>query len=157
MKIGLVSCGARKLDHPAPARELYTGTLFRLASAYAERTCDEWYVLSALHGLVHPDEVLLPYDLTLAGVPIVGRWAWAAGVLDGLEALGLRSGDTHWVVLAGWAYREFLTPRLRGTVKVPLEGLRIGQQIARLKKLLEESLCSPILTSSRGDDESSDQ
>ncbi len=145
MKIGLVGCGARKLGRPAPARELYTGTLFRLASAYAERTCDEWYVLSALHGLVHPDEVLSPYDLALNDVPVAGRWAWAAGVLDGLETLGLCREDTHWMVLAGRAYREFLTPDLRGTVDVPLDGLRIGQQIARLKKLLEESRCSPSL------------
>ncbi len=143
MKIGLVGCGARKLDRPAPARELYTGTLFRLASAYAERACDEWYVLSALHGLVHPDEVLSPYDLTLAGVPVAGRWAWAAGVLDGLETLGLCREDTHWVILAGRTYREFLMPDLRGTVEVPLDGLRIGQQIARLKELLEDAGCCP--------------
>ncbi len=141
--VGLVGCGARKLDRPAPARELYTGTLFRLAAAYAERACDEWYVLSALYGLTCPDEVLLPYDLALAGVPIAGRWAWTAGVLAGLEALGLCREDTHWVVLAGRAYREFLTPRLRGTVEVPLDGLRIGQQIARLKGLLEEVECCP--------------
>jgi hypothetical protein len=139
VKVGLVGCGARKLAHPAPTRELYTGTLFRLASAYAERVCDEWYVLSALHGLVHPDEVLSPYNLALGGVPVAGRWAWTAGVLAGLEALGLCSGDTHWVILAGRTYREFLTPRLRGTVEVPLDGLRIGQQIARLKDLLEET------------------
>ena len=142
-KIGLVGCGARKLARAAPARELYTGTLFRLASAYAERTCDEWYVLSALHGLVRPDEALEPYDLTLTDVPIEGRRAWAAGVLARLEALGLGRGNTRWVVLAGRTYREFLMPHLHGTVKIPLEGLRIGQQIARLKALLEEVGCSP--------------
>ncbi len=105
-KIGLVGCGARKLARPAPARELYTGTLFRLSSAYAERVCDEWYVLSALHGLVRPDVVLEPYDLTLTDVSIVGRRAWAAGVLARLEALGLGKGN-RWVVLASsFTYRS---------------------------------------------------
>ena len=142
-KIGLVGCGARKLARAAPARELYTGTLFRLASAYAERVCDEWYVLSALFGLVHPDKVLEPYDHALTGVPITGRRIWGTGVFNHLEAMGLCGRDTHWVILAGRTYREFLTPHLRGTMEIPLDGLRIGQQIARLKALLEEVGCSP--------------
>jgi hypothetical protein len=138
MKVGLVACGARKLAHPAPARALYTGTLFRLASAYANRVCDRWYILSGLHGLVSPCEVLTPYDLSLGDTPVVCRWAWSRGVFDDLRALGLDNGNTRWLVLAGWAYREFLVPCLPGPVEVPLAGLGIGQQIARLKRMLVE-------------------
>jgi hypothetical protein len=69
LTVGLVGCAARKLQGPAPARELYVSQLFRKASAYAEATCDRWYILSAKHGLVHPDTVLEPYDVRLGAGP----------------------------------------------------------------------------------------
>ena len=58
--VGLVACASQKLQRPAPARELYVSQLFKKASAYAGLTCDRWYILSAKHGLVHPDTVLEP-------------------------------------------------------------------------------------------------
>jgi len=136
VKIGLVACGARKLSHPAPARELYAGMLFRLASAYAERACDEWYILSGKHGLVLPDEVLAPYDSAFPRMPAKWRWAWAVGVLDTLDRLGLNEDGTRWLILAGERFRQFLVPGLRGMVEVPLAGLGIGEQIAWLKRML---------------------
>jgi hypothetical protein len=63
--VGLVGRASQKLQRPAPARELYVSQLFKKASAYAERTCDRWYILSAKHDLVHPDEVIEPYDVRL--------------------------------------------------------------------------------------------
>lgn len=137
MKIGLVACGARKLSNPAPAHELYTGVLFRLSAACAEQTCDRWYILSAKYGLVSPDRVLSPYNVTLNNMPIQARREWAERVLGTLDALGPNNDNAHWLILAGRRYREFLIPGLRGTVEIPLAGLGIGQQIARLKLLLE--------------------
>lgn len=58
----IVGCGAAKLDRAAPARELYTGSLFRAARAYAERSGLPWRILSAEHGLISPDKVIEPYD-----------------------------------------------------------------------------------------------
>jgi hypothetical protein len=49
--VGLVGCASQKLRRPVPARELYVSQLFKKASAYAEATCDRWYVLSAMHEL----------------------------------------------------------------------------------------------------------
>lgn len=63
--VGLVGCASQKLRRPAPARELYVSPLFKKASAYAEQACDRWYVLSAKHGLVHPDAIFEPYDMKL--------------------------------------------------------------------------------------------
>lgn len=58
--VGLVGCASQKLKRPVPARELYVSQLFKKASAYAELTCDRWFVLSAMHGLVHSETVLEP-------------------------------------------------------------------------------------------------
>lgn len=48
----LIGCSASKLDRAAPARELYTGRVFKASVAYAEATGAKWCVLSALHGVV---------------------------------------------------------------------------------------------------------
>lgn len=57
------------------------------------------------------------------------RRAWAARVLAALEP---SLAGRHVVVLAGERYREHLFPALRArgcSVKIPLEGLRFGEQL----------------------------
>jgi hypothetical protein len=132
--IGLVACSKRKLDHPAPARELYTSPLFRAASAYCERTYDRWLILSALYGLVEPDQVIEPYDVTLRGMTARERWVWIREVGDGPLAdvvnragyEGLGAVYLH----AGLLYRAAFQ---RDKIMVPLAGLGIGQQLAWYK------------------------
>lgn len=72
VRLFVVPCGRAKAHRPAPARQLYTSAHFRFVLAGVERTAGlaggpvEVRVLSALHGLVNPDDVLEPYDLTMA-------------------------------------------------------------------------------------------
>lgn len=68
MMIALIACSAAKLPSPAPARDLYQGQLFRAARAWAEAHADAWYILSALHHVLDPAEVVEPYNLSLADV-----------------------------------------------------------------------------------------
>ncbi|MGZ5227486.1 MAG: DUF6884 domain-containing protein [Burkholderiales bacterium] len=56
--IFLVSCVSRKAGMPLPARALYTSDLFRKVRAFVERAGGPWFILSAEHGLVHPDTVI---------------------------------------------------------------------------------------------------
>lgn len=49
-RLAIVACSASKLAHAAPARELYTGALFKLARELAETVADRWVILSAKHG-----------------------------------------------------------------------------------------------------------
>jgi hypothetical protein len=129
--VGLVACAAAKLDHPAPARELYVSQLFRKASAYAEATCDRWYVLSAKHGLIHPDTVIDPYDLKLGSADAPPIQEWAAGVRGQLdvELAGLQ--NVRVVALAGEQYRTALH-NVPWSVELPMKGLGIGQQLGWL-------------------------
>jgi hypothetical protein len=147
---GLVACGKAKLDRPAPARDLYTGSLFRAASAHAERAYDHWYVVSAHHGLVEPDEVLHPYDHTLTELRQAERDAWGRRVVTRLQSSLRHLGhQVPWVQLgssrpdltrelelwihAGETYvRPLWFPlRLHPTITVhtPMQGLQIGQQL----------------------------
>jgi cytoplasmic iron level regulating protein YaaA (DUF328/UPF0246 family) len=136
-RIGLVGCGSTKLPEPAPARSLYTGGLFRKAAAYAEATCDRWYVLSAKHGLVHPETVIAPYDVKLGRSHFDPEkdapptWTWRARVLDALKVELADVPNPHLVVLAGETYRVILHWS-EWTSEVPMKGLGIGQQLAWL-------------------------
>lgn len=137
-KIVLVSCVSEKRTVPSPARDLYTSDWFTKAARYAEQVADEWYILSARYGLVHPDQVLEPYNATLKTMGKSARQAWAAQVFASLKPR-LSPGDTV-VFLAGQAYREFLlaqVTRLGRKVEIPMEGLRIGEQMQWLNQHLK--------------------
>jgi cytoplasmic iron level regulating protein YaaA (DUF328/UPF0246 family) len=134
-RIALVSCVKSKRSVPAAARELYTSPLFRGLRDYAEATTDAWYILSAKYGILSPDDVVAPYELTLNRMLKSEREAWARRVQD--QIVDLIAPDDHITLLAGARYREQLEPFLRGrgnAVVVPLEGLPMGHQLAWLKR-----------------------
>lgn len=132
--IGLVGCVKAKASTASPARDLYVSPLFRGRRRWVERNCDVWFILSALHGLVRPDQVLAPYDVTLADQPVAARRRWSSEVLDALRReLGDLSGaDVR--LLAGAPYRDHgLLEGLRRAGAHPTVvagGLSLGQQLA---------------------------
>jgi hypothetical protein len=131
----LVSCVSRKRTTPSPARELYTSDWFLKARAFVEAAGSPWFILSAEYGLVHPHEVIAPYERTLNRMRSPERREWAQRVLAALESKLV--GIERVVVLAGERYREHLVPELtrrRLQVDVPLEGLGIGEQLHWLKE-----------------------
>ena len=133
--VHFVSCVSKKRAVPSPARELYQSPWFRKARAYVEAQGGPWFILSAEHGLLRPEQVVGPYERTLNRMGVAARRAWAARVLEQWDGWGI--GPVHAVFLAGVRYREFLVPGVetrRGTVEVPMEGLGIGRQLAWLKE-----------------------
>lgn len=134
MRIGLVGCVKSKLAVPAPAAELYTSPLFKGRRATVEASCDRWFILSAAHGLVPPDRVLEPYDVTLTTMGRAERRRWARQVLGQLdETVGELAGRTF-EIHAGAAYTDHgLVEGLRAagaTIDRPVAGLTMGQQLA---------------------------
>jgi hypothetical protein len=77
--------------------------------------------------------MVAPYERTLNSMGVADRRAWAGRVAEQLAAT---VPDLSQVVfLAGERYREFLARHFtdRGvTVAVPMEGLRIGEQLSWL-------------------------
>lgn len=138
-KIALVSCVKKKQCTPMPARYLYCSDWFRKASAYAMCIADEWYILSAKYGLVEPDRVIAPYDVTLNRMSAAERREWARQVLSDLKKL-LEPGD-HAAILAGEKYRENLIKPIQDmdcNVEIPMQGLGFGRQKGWLKQRLSE-------------------
>jgi hypothetical protein len=85
-RVALISCGKNKLEHAAPARQLYTGTQFRLALQVASCLFGEVLVLSAKYGLVGLEDVLEPYELSMRDVAPEEREPWGRNVVAALQA-----------------------------------------------------------------------
>jgi hypothetical protein len=127
----LIACSQSKLDRAAPARALYTGQAFKLAIKAAEAANADILILSALHGVIEPDDIIAPYNCYLGGLPTIERVIWAT-----ITAAQLRPyKDRHAVILAGKHYAaacsDFTNKR------EPLKGLGIGQQLSLLKNAAE--------------------
>lgn len=137
-RIGLVGCVKEKATRPAKAQDLYTSTLFRGRRRFVESSCGQWWILSALHGLLHPDDVLEPYDVTLKSMPVAQRRRWSAHVLRSIDdRIHLRHGDVI-ELHCGAEYRDFgLVEGLkhRGVVlENPTQGMPIGKQLSFYKR-----------------------
>jgi hypothetical protein len=133
-EVGLVSCTKSKHSEPAPPRDLYEpSALFRKARAYCEAIHDEWFVISAKHGLLAPDgPPIEPYDETVTNAPIERRREWAQRVVTEMDENGLLNPADTIVIHAGKAYYGELLPLLgehNVTVELPLEGLRYGERL----------------------------
>jgi hypothetical protein len=134
MRVGLVGCVATKRSEPTPARDLYASPLFAGRRTTVERSCDRWFILSAMHGLVPPDQVLAPYDLALGDLSAAERRRWSRAVLAELEDQLGDLGGHVFEVHAGADYVEYgLSAGLReagAQVARPLAGLALGEQLA---------------------------
>ena len=129
----LVTCVKTKQGYPCAAKDLYISPLFKKQRYYAEQCAVPWFILSAEHGLVAPDEWLAPYERYLPDTPAAYRKAWAAWVVARLELLvGPLAGKVI-EVHAGADYLETIKPHVetRGaTVIDPLNGLSHGRRLA---------------------------
>lgn len=92
----LIGCVKQKLAVPAPAKDLYTSSLFRRGRHYAEDAGVPWFVLSTEHGLVMPEELLAPYDQRLAKSDRSYRRAWglASSTVSWTKRRRYRAGES---------------------------------------------------------------
>jgi len=124
--IALVSCGAAKMEyakrHPVRAEELYTGGIFQQARAWAEKHADNWRILSAKHGLLHPNDLVRWYDVSMKDLDRVERADWGRLVRMELQRQGL--WGERLVLLAGKDYEGAVAGAPH--VEKPLEHLGTG-------------------------------
>jgi len=139
-EIGLVSCVKTKQETPAVPKDLYTSSYFSKMRSYAEKYHDEWFILSAKHGLINPEgDPIDPYDFTLRDVSREERREWAQQVFEELEERKLLDEGTTLVIYAGKAYYQELLPLLEETavmIEIAAEGLRFGETQAWYKERL---------------------
>lgn len=134
-RFALVCCGKQKSNVASPAKDMYESTLFRKTRAFVEANYAEWLILSALHHVLEPTQVIEPYDVTLRKNEAD---SWARQTAADLVT---RIPKTHIVVYFGGALYEPVAQLLeaRGyAVERPLKGLQIGERL----RWLTQRLCS---------------
>lgn len=131
----LVSCVSQKLPQRAKAKHLYVSTLFQLTLKYAEKLQpDDIFILSAKHGLLSLEREIEPYEQTLNNMRSGEIKQWASRVLEQIKEI-CSIDETEFMFLAGDKYRKYLLPHIKNA-QIPLEGLRIGEQLQKLKGLV---------------------
>ena len=125
--IVVVGCGSKKLDHPAPAAELYQGSYFKLRLAYAMTLTepDNIFILSALWGFLPLSRVVEPYNLKMGERGSIGELELRN------QAIALAISHDRCTVLAGSKYVK-ACKAIWPDLEAPLRG-RIGEQMAWLK------------------------
>ncbi len=128
----------KKRSTASVAKDLYLSPLFCKLRRYAESNASIWFILSAEHGVLRPEQVVEPYERTLNTMPKSGRLTWAERVKQQLLDMLPLPADAEIVLFAGLRYREEIEPFLRNcgfSVSVPLEGLGIGEQLRWLNQV----------------------
>lgn len=126
--IVLVACCGSKLDRPAKTKDIYQSQLFKKSKLWAEQNSDEWFILSAKHGLLHPENMIKPYDKTLNDLSLYERKRWDDSIRSKLRPWK----NDRIIVLAGNNYCSWIDEGF--DVQRPMAGMGIGQQLAWLKK-----------------------
>lgn len=134
--IALVSCVKKKKPVRCAAQDLYDSDLFRKMKCYAKQHSDKWFILSAHYGLLSPETVIEPYELTFNKMRIRDRREWADRVYAQMRERGLLHSGAAFLWLAGNKYKEHLAERLSGHPQEhPLAGMRFGQILKWLKEM----------------------
>ena len=125
-RIGLVAAAQRRRVGVRQAREQFASSpTFRRARDYCERAYGEWYILSANHLLLPPQQVIGPDERRLSAFTADERLAWAAQVAARLRERRDRSAEPLTIMLfASQRYADLLArvaPEL--PIELPLSGL----------------------------------
>jgi len=128
----LVGCSATKHEGPCAAADLFAGTGFVKARAYAEQSGLPWLILSAKWGVLDPTDVISTYHVYLPEQAPSYRQAWGAWAVEQLLR-AYPAGQLTVEIHASAAYVEPLRIPARrvgiGLVE-PLTGLRQGERLA---------------------------
>lgn len=129
----LLSCCKEKLDHVAPAANLYQSENFKKALVYAgSLKPDGIFILSAKHHLVTLDQVLEPYDVCLSDKSAEEKREWASNVASQLSGYADLKKDMF-ILLAGSDYTDELTKHLT-LFSLPFAGLTHEEKTDWLEK-----------------------
>lgn len=131
--IVLISCVSKKLDRKSTAENIYTSSFFLKKLTYAKSLKPSGiFILSAKHGLLKLTDEIEPYDKTLNKMRVNERKEWSKVVVNQLKSVADLKKD-QFTFLAGNKYRKYLLTEL-DQVKIPMQGLKIGEQLQWLTK-----------------------
>ncbi len=83
----LIGCGRHKKRSPTRAGDLYTSSRFKISKEIAANISSQFFVLSAKHGLLEPDQVVDPYDVDISSLNDQEVILWAESVVSSISKL----------------------------------------------------------------------
>jgi len=138
-RIGLVAAAKQRRGGVCQAREQFElSPVFRRARDYCERAYDEWYILSAGHALLTPQQVIGPDGAHLHTLLAEERWRWAQQTAARLTERQRQSSEPLvFVLYASQRYAELL---LRAAPDLPLEQPLSGMALRERVRWFDERL-----------------
>ncbi|WP_070120569.1 DUF6884 domain-containing protein [Bacillus marinisedimentorum] len=138
-RVGLLATARKKQNRPAPVHSFYTSTLFQKSIAYAAQYYDTLYFYNAKDGLLFPDTIMQPYDVSIRSLSSGQKLEWADRIVKQLSRHE-PAGECSVFLHGGKVYRDYLEPALQKagfSFEVPLQGLGIGRQLSWYSDRLE--------------------
>jgi hypothetical protein len=92
--------------------------------------CDQWFILSGMHGLLDPDQVIEPYEKNLKDASAEEKHEWACRIVESLAGR-ISLSDTLFVLLSN-SYAEPLVGPLvdaGGRVTIPVKGMKSDRRL----------------------------
>ena len=106
-----IGCSKEKVDHPTTAEKLYTSIIFKrtlhLAKEIVNHKGGHIYVLSAKHHLLELDDIVEPYNETLAHSSVSIRKDWSKVVLNQIIEKGIDFNEET-IFFAGNSYTKYI-------------------------------------------------
>lgn len=130
--IALVAAPRQQRGTICRAREQYERSpIFRRARDFCERSGGEWYILSAAHGLLPPQQVIGPELRPLHALWAEERATWAAKVAAALYERAAHSAEPPTFAL--YASQRFADALLRAApgleILLPLGGMLLRERL----------------------------
>jgi hypothetical protein len=132
----IISCGAKKIDKPSPAMDLYIGSYFKMALRFAKAhtSIDNIRILSAKYGLIKATDVIAPYEMRITDM----RAATVPLIISQAKSLG-DYGRSDVLVVAGKDYNYVIKSVFPNSKNVVAGQKGMGLQMSLLKKLSEQA------------------
>jgi hypothetical protein len=132
----VVPCSATKSrilvdGTPLPARDAYTGQMFRTARGKLEKAGAKWCILSGYYGFLWPSTVIENYDQKMEPVDESTCWLECFGSINNRQYARLMTAGRV-VVLGSRLYANAAAVLLKRSVESPLAGLSIGRMLQNL-------------------------
>ena len=149
----IVGCGKSKLDRRAPARELYTGQLFRSHMELAVRLpARRLMILSAFYGLIDQAQEIDPYEVTVTGMTADARNDWGRAAALAVEAASQPKELV--IVLAGAGYLRWADECAR-RISTPLASMTTGERRSVIRGMVHgQAAPLTVAAQAAADDES---
>ena len=127
-----IACIKTKAEQCCAAKEMYKGALFISTYKYAESLNGKIWILSAKYGLLHPNDVIAPYNKTLVGASKMECKKWAYKVYRQMVDKQIDFKEEA-VFLCGTNYRKYLITKFK-KASAPLAHMGIGRQLKFYKE-----------------------